>query len=196
MSHIDEITTSRLGWPTIGPIQQEGDRRRAAICFGERSDRHDRSSLWLESREELIALINAASHQLSCWEAMDRQRATAAHPSHLDPAPLPPRTPTPAPAPAPAPEPAPSLSDLLAPPLSTPFHHAPAPMVRGPFDSATPPLPSVESAVPVPPSVTAMAAPDAEPPRGVRPYLMADPQEAGRQQEAVMPDPSLWSRQQ
>ncbi|WP_433382737.1 hypothetical protein [Streptosporangium sp. CA-115845] len=184
MSHIDEIITARLGEAPPGPIQQDGAARRAAINFGYLADRPDRRTVWLETRAELLALYNAAGHQLTRWDALDRQLAEDAHPSQ----------PNPAPALGPASHP---LKSSAPAPTAPPLAPVPAPApVRGPFESAHPqplqplPLPSaVASAAPVPPSAVAMAEAlaDTDPRRGVRPYVLPTPaQPAG---EAVVPDP-------
>ncbi|MBB2909293.1 hypothetical protein FHS43_000539 [Streptosporangium becharense] len=164
MSYIDEIYTSRLGWPTLGPIEQIGDHRRAAICFGNPVDRPDRRTIWCDSREELLALYNAVGHQLARWDDMDRQRVMAAHPSQ------------------PSPEPALAAA---APP------EAADPLSRGPFEPvaqsqpvAAPEL-AVASAVPVPPSVTAIA--EAGQRSVVRPYVYAVTPAAPAAE--VVPDP-------
>lgn len=179
MSHIDEIITARLGEATAGPIQQDGAARRAAICFGYLADRPDRRTVWLESRAELLALYNAAGHQLARWDALDRQLAEDAHPSQ----------PNPAPASQPLQSSAPEPSTPPLAPVS-----APAP-VRGPFESAHPQPPlqplAVASAAPVPPSAVAMAEAmaDTDSRTYARPYVLQEPSPQGQSSEAVVPDP-------
>lgn len=83
MSIFDEVHSSRLGWPTPGPIQR-GDhgRLRVGIHLGDAHlDRPDRRTLWFEDRQELLALLNATSRQLERWDATLRQDAVQTHPS-------------------------------------------------------------------------------------------------------------------
>lgn len=83
MSIFDEVHSSRLGWPTPGPIQR-GDqgRLRVGIHLGDAHlDRPDRRTLWFEDRQELLALINSAGQQLARWDERLRQDAVQAHPS-------------------------------------------------------------------------------------------------------------------
>lgn len=159
MSRLDEINTSRMGWPTAGPIEQKGDQHRAAIHFGDAvADRPDRRTMWFDSREELLALYNAAAHQLSRWDDIDRHVAFATHPSQPEPL-------------ARAPfEPSRPLSAIAVP-------------TSAPLQQTT----TVSASAPVPPSAAALAHDEAVPLRSVRPYVSAanDAPAAA----AVTPDP-------
>jgi hypothetical protein len=75
MSVLQEFT--RLKDPQPGPIERRGNQLAAPIVFGERV-------LWLEGREEVLRLVQAASVQLARMDAItDRQGKHAQEPKPL-----------------------------------------------------------------------------------------------------------------
>ncbi|WP_214327875.1 hypothetical protein [Nonomuraea sediminis] len=80
MSVLEETITTALGWPEAGRVQQvPGYRARAELVLG------GGTSVWFDDRGALLALINAASHQLTRLEDIARREAERSHPSQQPP---------------------------------------------------------------------------------------------------------------
>lgn len=76
MSLLQEVVTTPLGWPQVGPVEQwPGRSPRAAIVLGGRT-------VWFDDQRELLALLNCVSHQLSRLQELDRAAQHGRHGRH------------------------------------------------------------------------------------------------------------------
>lgn len=161
MSLLEEINTSRIGWPTPGPIHQRDDgKRQAGIKFGNPADRPDRRIMWFESKEELLELLNVGSYMLRCWDELEQQDAVKAHPSSQPEQPA-------------AADPAPVRAAFEPIRPLQPVHTV-----------------SGSGATPVPPSALALAAAADDTPVRARPYVVAAITETDAPMAEVAPDPA------
>lgn len=165
MSLLEEINTSRIGWPTPGPINQRDDgKRQAGIKFGNPADRPDRRIMWFESKEELLELLNVGSYMLRCWDELDQQDAVKAHPSSQPEQPA-------------AAEPSPVRAAFEPVRSLQPVHPV-----------------SGSGATPVPPSAIALASPDRTSPRLARPYVVPQPEAGDAAVAEADPTPQVAER--